>query len=85
MKGLGSLVWLTRLGISVAAPLALCVWGAVWLRGYFRLGVWVILVGTVLGLYLAVDGLRNSLKLMERMSRKKQDPQPPTVSFNDHD
>jgi len=32
----------------------------------------------------AVDGLRQSLKAMERMSGKKEEDQPP-LSFNDHD
>lgn len=83
MKDLTLLVWLTQLGLSTAAPLACCVLVAVWLRNRFGLGVWVIIVGAVLGLVLAFDGLRSSLKIMHRISKKKKDT-PPPVSFNDH-
>lgn len=79
------LVWLTQLGISVAVPLALCVLGAVWLRNRFGLGSWVLILGIGLGLYLAADGFRTSLKAMEQMSGfKKADKEDPPVSFNNH-
>jgi uncharacterized membrane protein len=84
MKNLSLLVWLTQLGMSVALPLAGFVWLAVWLRQRFDLGVWVIVIGVVVGLICAADGLRSSLKAMERMSREKKEKEPP-VSFNDHD
>ena len=85
MKEFNLLVWLTQLGISVAAPLALCTVGAVWLRSRFQLGSWILLLGIGLGLFLAVDGFRTSVIAMERMSRKKEDDaSPPSVSFNDH-
>ena len=40
--------------------------------------------GIILGVLLAVEGLRSSLKAMEHMSREDK-PEPPPVSFNDHD
>lgn len=85
MKNLNLLVWLTQLGISVAGPLAGFILLAVWLRQRFALGVWVILLGIVLGIAGAVDGFRISLKAMDRMSKNKPgDNDPPPVSFNDH-
>lgn len=85
MKDFNMLVWLTQLGISVAVPLALCILGAVWLRNRFGLGAWVLILGIGLGLYLAVDGFRTSLKAMEQMSgSKKSDTEEPPVSFNNH-
>lgn len=78
------LIWLTQLGISVAAPLALCVLGAFWLRSSFQLGSWVLIVGILLGLYLAFDGFRTSLKAMERMTSGSKKSDPPPISFNDH-
>lgn len=84
MKNLSLLVWLTQLGMSVALPLAGFVWLAVWLRQRFDLGVWVIVIGVAVGLICAADGLRSSLKAMERMSQDKKEKEPP-VSFNDHD
>lgn len=80
------LVWLTQLGLSTAGPLVGFVWLAVWLRNRFDLGLWVVLLGVGLGIYGAVDGLRSSLRTLEKLSRKGQEEKDqPSVSFNDHD
>lgn len=84
MKDLTLIVWLTQLGLSVAVPMAGFVLLAVWLRNSLGWGQWVIYVGIGLGLICAIDGLRTSLKALERLSRKKDEP-PAPVSFNDHD
>lgn len=84
MKNVSLLVWLTQLGVSVAAPLAGFILLAVWLRERYSWGGWVIWVGVILGLAGAVDGLRTSLKAMERLAKDKKEP-PPPVSFNDHE
>lgn len=78
------IVWLTQLGLSVALPPVGFILLAVWLRDRFDWGNWVIWAGIVLGIICAIDGLRLSLKAMERMSRDKQAEKPP-VAFNDHD
>lgn len=83
MKDLRLIVWLTQLGISVAAPLGGFVWLAIWLRSRFDWGVWVIIVGVALGILAAVNGLRTSLQAMERMAGDRTEEKPP-VSFNDH-
>ena len=85
MKALKMLIWLTQLGISIAAPLAGFILLAVWLRERYALGAWVLVAGILFGLVGAVDGLCQSLKAMERMSREDKDAPPPPVSFNDHD
>ena len=84
-KDLRLLVWLTQLGISVVMPLGGCVWLGVWLRQRFDLGIWVVLAGILVGLVCAVDGMRVSLKAMERMAKNKKDEEPPPISFNDHE
>lgn len=84
MKDLSLLVWLTQLGLSVAFPLAGFVLLAVWLRSRFGFGIWIIFCGIALGLICAVDGLKNSLKAMDRLSKNKKEP-PPPPAFNDHD
>ena len=83
MKQVYLLVWLTQLGLSIALPLGGFVWLALWLRQRFGWGIWVVIAGVVLGLVCAIDGLRTSLKAMERMA--KEDKEPPPVSFNEHD
>lgn len=84
MKNLSMLIWLTQLGLSVSVPLAGFVWLAVWLRQQFDLGAWVIVVGVVLGIVGAIDGLRVSLKAMDRLAEDEKQDEPP-LSFNDHD
>lgn len=84
MKELSLLVWLTQLGFSVAFPLAGFILLAVWLRERFGLGMWIVWIGIVLGFVGAIDGLRSSLKALERLSRRKRDGGPPPVSFNEH-
>lgn len=83
VKNLNLLVWLTQLGLSVALPPIGFILLAVWLRDRFSLGVWVIWIGILLGIVCAVDGLRMSLKAMEKMSQDQKEK--PPVSFNDHD
>ena len=84
MKGLNLLVWMTQLGISVAVPPVVFVLLGVWLRNRFALGSWVVIAAVAVGLICAINGLRSSLKVMERMTEDKKQEQPP-VSFNDHD
>ena len=83
MKGMNLLIWLTQLGLSVAVPPVAFTLLGVWLRERFALGSWVVIAAVVLGILCAVDGLRYSLKAMERMGKGKNEP--PAVSFNDHD
>ncbi len=85
MKDLGLLTWLTQLGMSVAVPLAGFILLAVWLRERFGWGVWVIWAGILLGGYCAFQGLRASLRTMDRFARDKSDEHPNHISFHDHD
>lgn len=84
MKELNLLVWLSQLGLSVAVPPLLLIWLGLWLRDDCGWGSWVLWVCIILGLVLAVDGLRTSLKAMARLSKPRKDDTPPPVSFNDH-
>ncbi len=84
MKNLNLLVWLTQLGLSIALPPLGFILLAVWLRDRWGWGTWVVWAGVVLGIVVALDGLRACLKAMEAMSRDKKQQKPP-VSFNDHD
>ncbi len=83
MKNVRLLIWLTQLGLSTAAPMVGFILLAVWLRQQFQWGIWVVIVGVILGIVCAVDGLRMSLKSMERMTKDK-DEEPP-VGFNVHE
>lgn len=84
MKELNLLVWLTQLGLSVAVPPILLIWLGLWLHKDLGWGIWVLWACIILGAILAIDGLRTSLKAMERLSKNKKDDGSPPVSFNDH-
>lgn len=85
MKDLHLIVWLTQLGLTTALPLAGFILLAVWLQDHFGWGNWVIWVGVIVGICCAVDGFRNSLRIMARLNQDKPSEDPPSVSFNDHD
>ena len=83
MKDLNMLIWLTQLGLSVAAPLAGFLLLALWLHTAWGWGKWVIFAGLFLGIAGAVSGLRSSLHILNRMSKGNRE-EPPSVSFNEH-
>ena len=84
MKDMNLLIWITQLGVSVAVPLGGFILLAVWLRNRLDWGNWVVIVGLVLGIVCAAEGLWSSLRAMKRMARKEKEEEPP-VSFNDHE
>ena len=84
MKDLRMLVWLTQVGISVAAPLVVFLLSALWLRAQFGLGVWCVLAALALGMICAVSGLRQTLMLMEQMHKKNHQDPPAVPGFNEH-
>ncbi len=85
MKEFNLLVWMTQLGLSTALPLGGFLMLGVWLHKSIGWGQWTIWVGLILGIIGAVNGFRDSLRAMERMSRDKKPPEPPPVAFNSHD
>ena len=78
-----ALMWLTELAISVAAPLMLFVYGAIWARNRWHLGVWIIIVGAALGLYSAFVALKASFTAMGLLNKPKADKD--KTNFNSHD
>ena len=84
MKNISLLVWLTQLGLCVAVPLVGFILLALYLRNSCGWGSWSIFAGVALGVICAVQGLRSSLKTMERLAKNETTDKPP-VSFNDHE
>ena len=84
MKNISLLVWLSQLGLSVTVPLAGFILLGVWLHKSCQWGVWTIIVGAIIGVACAIDGLRQSLKAMDRLAKNEKQEKPP-VSFNEHD
>lgn len=82
MKNLQLLVWLTQLGFSTASPLVCFILLAVWLRNRFSLGLWVLIVGIVLGVLCAINGFYKNLRVLDNMNKSKDKP---PISFTEHD
>ena len=82
MKNVGLLTWITQLGLSVAVTPTLIVLLAVYLRT--KWGSWVIWIGVVLAIWLAVSGFVYSLRMLHRLSDSKKKDTPP-LAFNEHD
>ena len=75
-KTLKHLSWLTQAGISVAAPLILCIGGGIWLAETLPLGHWPILIGVVLGIGGALCSLLGFFKVISIESKRKSNKQP---------
>lgn len=85
MKDVNLLIWLTQLGISVAAPLAGFIMLGVWLHTSCGWGRWAVFAGVILGISGAVSGLRSSLHILGGMAADKTESAEPPLSFNEHD
>ncbi|MCR4882302.1 MAG: AtpZ/AtpI family protein [Clostridiales bacterium] len=84
MKDMHLLVWITQLGLTVAAPLAGFTLLGVWIRNRFQAGKWVIILFCAIGFISAVNGFRSTLHMLSEMEKRKDDSKP-TVSFNQHE
>ncbi|MBQ1189326.1 MAG: AtpZ/AtpI family protein [Lachnospiraceae bacterium] len=84
LKELSLLVWLTQLGLSVAFPLIGFIWVSIWIRQTLELGIWVIFVGIFIGMYCAIHGFVQSMKILNEMHNKNKKKDAPSVFFNDH-
>lgn len=67
------LIYVGQLGFSLITPIVLAVCGAVWLRGRFGLGAWVIFVGLALGLGGAAVSFAKFARAAQRAARKQED------------
>lgn len=85
MRDLRLLVWITQLGLSIAFPLGGFTFLGIWLHNSIGWGQWIIWVGLGLGMIGAVNGFRDSLRAMERMSKGKKPDEPPPTAYNSHD
>ncbi len=84
MKFISLLMWVGQFGLSAIFPTVFFLLAAVWLRGKFGLGMWIVAVFGILGILTSVSSARSCLRSMrkaaEEAAGKKQHP----VSFNDH-
>ncbi|MEG1993773.1 MAG: AtpZ/AtpI family protein [Oscillospiraceae bacterium] len=73
-KLLQNITYLTQVGLTIAIPLVLCIFGASWLQQKFDLGGWVVLVGIILGIGGAVSSLAEFIRFANRQANKNKKP-----------
>lgn len=73
------LIMVTQLGISLIAPVLLCVFLSVWIQKRFQTGYWVVVVGIVLGIASMINTFYRFYKDQTDENNKK----PP--GFNRHE
>ena len=84
MKFIALLVWVGQFGFSVIFPTVFFLLVAVWLRGTFGFGMWIVAVFGVLGILTSISTTRSCLRSLRKAAEdaggKKEHP----ISFNDH-
>ena len=84
MKVLSLLMWVTQFGLAILLPPCFFLLLANWLQNRFGLGVWVMIVLGLLGLYTAFTTARSSLKSMLKAVAEVSSQEEPPMAFNDH-
>lgn len=79
------LVWITQLGMSIISPLLVFVLGAAWLKERFHLGVWIVLLGIVLGIAGAISAGLTFYRQTKALTKPAKPQKTKPVSFNQHD
>ena len=74
-----NLLYLTQIGLSMAIPPIMAIWGASWLQERFGLGDWVMLLGILLGIGGMISNLVEYIRLFARRAQKTT---PDRTSFN---
>lgn len=64
---------ITQLGISVVTPILLCIFGALWLKGKFNLGNWIVICGIVVGVSSGFYSLMSYFYLFLKDAKKDQE------------
>ncbi|MGN0372531.1 MAG: AtpZ/AtpI family protein [Enterocloster sp.] len=79
---LKQLTWLSQMGLSLAAPLLLCLFLCSWLTSRFSIGGWIYIPGFFFGLGSSfMTAYKIYLVIMKDEHKKKR---PVDTAFNEH-
>ena len=84
MKILSLLMWVGQFGFSVIFPTLFFLILAVWLRGKFGLGIWVVLLLGILGVFTSISTARSCWRSMQKAAEEASGRKEPPISFNNH-
>ena len=84
MKFIALLVWVGQFGFSVIFPTVFFLLVAVWLRGKFGVGMWIVAVFGVLGILTSISTTRSCLRSLRKAAEEAGGKKEHPISFNDH-
>lgn len=84
MKFIALLVWVGQFGFSVIFPTVFFLLAAVWLRGKFGFGMWIVAVFGVLGILTSISTTRSCLRSLRKAAEEAGGKKERPISFNDH-
>ena len=84
MKLISLLMWVGQFGLSAIFPTVCFLLAAVWLRGRFGLGMWIVVVFGILGVLTSVSSARSCLRSMRKAAEEAAGKKKHPISFNDH-
>lgn len=84
MKFLSLLMWVGQFGFSVVFPTLFFLILAVWLRGKFGLGIWIVAVLGILGILTSISTTRSCWRSMQKAAEEASDRKEPPIGFNNH-
>ena len=83
MKFIALLVWVGQFGFSVIFPTVFFLLVAVWLRGKFGFGMWIVAVFGVLGILTSISTTRSCLRSLRKAAEEAGGKKEHPISFND--
>ena len=84
MKFIALLVWVGQFGFSVIFPTVFFLLVAVWLRGKFGFGMWIVSVFGALGMLISISTTRSCLRSLRKAAEEAGGKKEHPISFNDH-
>lgn len=85
MNFVSLLLWVTQFGFSAVFPLCFFLLLANWLRNAYGFGVWVMIVGGILGMLTTVSTVRVCIRSLRKEVERTGSKKKPPLAFNDHD
>ena len=79
------LIWVTQFGFSVTFPICFFLLVASWLRSSYGLGLWVLVLGSILGLLTTIRTVRSGIRIMRKEADLASGEDTPPDAFNEHD
>ncbi len=74
-----NIIYLTQMGLSLAIPPIVSLWGAGWLQQRFGWGNWVMIAGIVLGIGAMISNLLDYIRMFSRRAKAETKER---ISFN---